>query len=75
MWMCTVLGSRAVKWIFKDDAPRVVRLAIGAVPLRRRDLVIDFRMADCRSPRGLGLSDDARCLGLGLRALKILDGP
>ena len=71
-----VRGSRAAKWIFKDDdAPRVVRLAIGPVLSRRQELVIDFRMADCRSPRDLGLSDDARRLGLGLRALKILDGP
>jgi len=62
-------------WLFKGDTePRTRRLRIAAELACVRELELNFHIGDPRSPRELGLSDDTRRLGLGLRTLKILQG-
>lgn len=66
-------GTAIGKWIFLHGEPEVdreVRID-GTVADQRNPLEILFRISDPASPSSLGLSNDTRLLGMGVKTLRL----
>ena len=64
-------GTKVGEWFFSATSPQVIHpLIIPAEAFRQSDtLLISFRLPDAISPHELGISEDRRVLGLGLRSI------
>jgi len=74
-----VRGSRLATWAFRHptDFSFVERTVVIPPELMPDGIAeLEFVIADCRSPRELGMSDDGRKLGVGLaRAICVVGDP
>lgn len=70
-------GTAVGKWIFLHGEPQVDRevLINATVADQRSPLEILFRISDPASPSSLGLSNDTRLLGMGIKTLRLDRAP
>lgn len=67
-------GHAVEPWVFEGTSELCIhRVSVPAAWLGGDSLDISFRMSDVRSPLELGVSDDARQLGIGLQRVKIME--